>query len=43
MDVEAPAGLKVLLLILCVVEQEAVLDDEEPAHRRTFSGTFGQI
>lgn len=33
MDVEVPVGLEASLLILCVVEQEAVLDDEESLYR----------
>lgn len=33
MDVEVPVGLKAPLLALCIVEQEAVLDDEESLHR----------
>ncbi len=33
MDVEVPVGLKVSLLALCIVEQEAVFDDEESLYR----------
>lgn len=33
-DVEVPVALKVSLLALCIVEQEAVFDDEESTGRQ---------